>query len=167
MNDPSPALPLGDRIPVGVVIERREISRSVWSVPHWSCVGVVCGAAMQSDRIEATTVPSEEGVQRQLWRGLVLALHRDAASSYWYNLTSERPSLFVVCHEGEQGAHPVLVTADPNEGQAHVEMDDIVLSTTLPAEVHTLLEQFVVEHHKPEVRRKRKRRRWGEDEGTD
>jgi len=166
VSEASSSMSFGDRIPVGIVIECRQISRGAWTVPQFDVAGVLCGEAMRSARLESSPMGDDGGATRHLWRGLELALYRDAAESYWYNLTSTKPSLFVVCRDEDGVTRPVLVTADGDEGQAHLEMDDLVMSTPLPAEIHTLLEQFVVEHYKPTLRRKRARKRWDEDEGT-
>ncbi len=100
-----------------------------------------------------------------LWGGLRLDLYRDAAESYWVNLTGSQPSLFVLCTEQEDaGLVPQLVTADQNEACSGVEGDDRVFAAPIPPEVYQRLEAFVVTHHVPREKRKRKRVDWSENQ---
>ena len=165
MIEPVAPQPLGERIAVGVIIERSEYRRGMWSVPRHTLVAVLCGEAMRAPRAEATVLREEGEVAQTLWKGLELRLYPDAAESYWYNLTAPDPRVFVVCRDEEDGFGPVLVTVDPDEANGHLEADDQVLSVALPAELHPLLERYVLEHFRPQPRKKRRRTEWGDDEG--
>jgi len=156
-------------IPVAAVLARRQISRSGWSLVHWEGVAVLAG-----ERFAAGTsrgVPLRDGGQgqdgqggqdgRYLWDGLRLELHRDAAETYWFNLTGARPSLFIICSEEPGDALlPVAVTADHDESVSATEADYKVFAVPIPAEVLARIEEFVMTYFKPEPKRKRKRENW-------
>lgn len=152
-------------LPVAVVMARRVVTGKGWQVPSWSVVGVVAGAELAVQQARGTPIRSEGGEEHFLWGGLRLELYRDAAGSYWRNLTATQPSLFVLCSPDEQGRLvPKAVTADQDESSSAVEVDDRVFSTPIPPEVYQHLEAFVVEHNVPEEKRRRKRSDWSAHE---
>ena len=138
-----------------------------WTSPQWEALAVVAGEGMLADAVAWTLVDeAADGTARYLWSGLRIALHKDACESYWYNLLSERPYLFVVCFQDEEAGTaveelmPVLVTAGQDEANAHLESDDLVFSAPMPETIHRWLEAFVVHNYVPERKKKRKRRDW-------
>ena len=109
----------------------------------------------------AVPVLKSDDEEQFLWGGLNVELYRDATEAYWSNLVGRQPALFILCSHKEDGMlEPRSVTADMHEAGSSMEGDDQVLSAAIPAEVYHQLERFVVEHHKPEVKRKRKRTDW-------
>ena len=148
-------------IPVAVILGRRVVARGGWKVPSWHAVGVVAGENLPGRDARAVPVHETEDEQHFLWGGLHVELYRDATEAYWSNLVGRQPALFILCTEEEGGMlEPRSVTADMHEAGSSMEGDDQVLSATIPPEVYHQLERFVVEHHKPEVKRKRKRTDW-------
>jgi hypothetical protein len=148
-------------LPVAVVMARREVAGKGWRVPSWQVVGVVSGADLTVQQARGVPIHSEADEQQFLWGGLRLELYRDAAGSYWANLTAPQPSLFVLCSEDDQGRLvPKSVTADQDEASSGVEVDDRVFRAAIPPEVYQHIEAFVVEHHMPEEKRRRKRSDW-------
>jgi hypothetical protein len=151
-------------IPVAVILGRRMVGRSRWSVPSWRVVGVVAGEHLPGRDSRGAPVRNDGEEEQFLWGGLRLELYRDAAESYWGNLTGQQPSLFVLCVEAEDGSlQPEWVTADANEAGSGVEGNDRVFAAAIPPEVYQQLERFVVEHHVPREKRKRTRTDWGAD----
>ncbi len=156
-------MPAAPRIslPVAVVMGRKIVAGSGWRVPSWRAVGVVSGERVPGPESRGVPVHSDGEEDHLLWGGLRLELYRDAADSYWVNLTGRQPSLFVLCAEDEQGGVvPKLVTADQNEACSGIEGDERVFAVPIPPEVYQQLEKFVVEHNVPQLRRKRKRENW-------
>lgn len=156
-------MPAGPRVtlPVAVVMARKIVTGKAWNVPSWRVVGVVSGVALPGREAQGTLLRSEDGEDQFLWGGLVLELYRDAAASYWANLTGTRPALFVLCSEDAAGRMvPRAVTADQDEAGSAVEVDDRVYAAPMPPEVYQHVEAFVVTHHVPEEKRKRKRTDW-------
>lgn len=154
-------------IPVAVILGRRTVARGGWSVPSWRAVGVVAGENLPGAEARAQPVRQADDEEHFLWGGLRLELYRDATEAYWTNLMGRQPSLFVLCSQREDGTlEPMAVTADMHEAGSSVEGDDQVFAAPIPPEVYHELERFVVEHHRPEVKRKRKRTDWTGDEGA-
>jgi hypothetical protein len=148
-------------LPVAVVMARSMVAGKSWSVPSWRVDGVVAGTNLPGREAQAVLVHSDDREQHFLWGGLRLELYRDAAESYWVNLTGKQPSLFVLCSEEESGrVVPRLVTADQNEACSGVEGDDRVFAAAIPPEVYQQIEAFVIAHYVPQARHKRKRTDW-------
>ena len=102
-------------LPVAVIMGRRTVARSGWSVPSWQVVGVVAGANLPGVESRGSSVYRGEDEEHFLWGGLQLELYRDATEAYWANLVGQQPSLFIVCTEAEDGTMvPESVTADAN-----------------------------------------------------
>ena len=112
------------RIPVSVVLERRIARVGPWSQAQWEAVAAVAGEEVVGERGTATLVHEDDECRRYLWPGLVIELFPDGCESYWYNLLSERPTLFVVCFERDEEDDdeielvPALVTASQDEANA-------------------------------------------------
>ncbi len=155
-------------IPVTVLVECRQARSGRWVEEQWQAIAVVAGKDVTSDEFETTLVHEDAECRRYLWSGLRLLLYKDACESYWYNLMSDEPYLYVVCfaeedEDGEECLHPVLVTADQQEATGHMETDDQVYSVPMPEQVHQWVERFVVENYVPEQKKKRKRKQWADE----
>ena len=84
-------------------MQRTLVRRGPWAVPSWSAVSVVAGQHLTSEGAGCTPIREDEEESQYLWSGLPLEFFHDEAEAYWYNLTSESPSLFVICHESPDG----------------------------------------------------------------
>jgi len=139
-----------------------------WTEPQWDAVAVIVGEDV-SQVPECTQVHHDENRDQYLWTGLRVELFKDGCESYWYNLMSDNPRLFVICFEDDEGEddeielRPVLVTANQDEANSHMETDDQVYSVPMPDNVLQLVERFVVTYYQPEIKRKRKRENWVEE----
>ena len=132
-------------------------------MPSWSAVSAVAGEHLAGKGSRRTPIHEADEEAQYLWSGLPLELHRDEAEAYWYNLTSENPSLFVICHESPDGElTPFRVTADRDLAAVCLESDEQVFAVPLPPELYQSIEQFVVTHFEPQERKKRKRKNWSE-----
>ena len=148
-------------LPVAVVMARKTVAGKAWNVPSWRVVGVVSGATLPGREAQGTLLRSDDGEAQFLWGGLKVDLFRDAAASYWANLTGTQPALFILCSEDADGRMvPRAVTADQDEACSAVEVDDRVFSAPMPPEVYQHVEAFVIAHHVPEEKQKRKRTDW-------
>lgn len=153
-------------LPVAVIMGRSMVAGRGWRVPSWRVVGVVSGTDLPGRDARGRSVRRDGDEEHFLWGGFHLDLYRDASESYWVNLTGRQPSLFVLCTEDEQSTViPRLVTADQNEACSGVEGDDRVFAAPIPPEVYQQVEAFVIAHHVPQVKHKRKRRDWSASEG--
>ena len=164
-QDPATPSAMPSEIPVSVLLECRQARSGRWVEEQWEVVAVVAGKDVADDKSETTLVHEDDQCRRYLWSGLRLSLYKDACESYWYNLMSGQPYLYVICcmdeaEDGEESLEPVLVTADQQEASGHMETDDRVYSVPMPEQVHQWVERFVVENYVPEEKKKRKRKQW-------
>ncbi len=153
--------------PVSVIMECSQVRQGRWTVPKWEVIGVVAGRQMATQEIKRTLIRSENDRQQYLWTGLALELFKDAAEAYWFNLSGDKPALYVACscEDETDEVVPILATADSTEGVMHEEANDIVFSVPMPPDVYQWLERYVVENYVPQEKKKRKRKNWVEDSG--
>lgn len=134
-------------------------------MPSWEVTGVVPGGQFATTSRERSLVHSDGDESQYLWKGFSVELFRDAAETYWFNLTGGRPSLFVICECREEGELvPTTVTADHSHSQGAIEADGASFAVPIPPEIHRQLEEFVMAHYRPEPPRKRKRRDWRKED---
>lgn len=150
--------------PVSAVMQRERIRNEQWRTVRWRLVNFVAGEEVPRGQPRSALVREDGDRRLYLWSGFLLRLHRTSAESYWHNLVSRQPSLFLICHEGLDGEpRPYGVTADHDEAGAHMEADDKVYSAAIPGEIHRWLETFVMDNYRPAPPRKRKRSNWLEE----
>lgn len=167
MNGPS-ANPLDDIATEGfplAVLMRRGPSHNRWISHSWQAIGVIVTSRQSVVHADGARVARHpDGAEDFLWGGFRLKLHRDEAESYYHNLMSARPSLFVICrNETPDRPKPFRVTACFDEANAFVEGDDDAQSVPMPPEIHQWIEQYVVRHYVPQPRHKRQRRNWKDE----
>jgi hypothetical protein len=146
-------------------MQRSQVQQGRWSVPSWRAVSVVAGDHLVGKGAGQTPIYEDDHHSQFLWSGFSLELYRDLAEEYWYNLTSESPSLFVICNESPDGElTPFRVTADQDSASGCLESDDQVFAVPIPPEIYQYLEQFVVANYVPQERKKRKRKDWSSEQ---
>ena len=153
-------------MPVGIVVERRELNNR-WQKVAWKPVGVLPGASpIDGKRV----LLSGEGWVHFHMATLPLELHRKETLAYKTNLNSEPPKLYVVLRmtedpADEEDVRPFLVTASPFEAQDYLDSgDDIVEGVTMPDAVIAWIRDFCDRHHVDEPFKKRKRKRYDPNE---
>jgi len=158
-----PAATAARQFPVAVLVEYQAIHDNRWIDGRWAVTGVVAGEQLAGDGIHSKLIHSDAEVQQYLWSGFVIELHRDDAESYYCNLMSDHPSVFIICNE-EQGEslQPFIVTLSYGEATSYMETDVRVERVEMPAELYRSLEQYVLANYVPEKRKKRKREDWKE-----
>ncbi|MDB4224284.1 DUF3305 domain-containing protein [Granulosicoccus sp.] len=165
-------------LPVTVLLERRTIARSFWSLPSWYLHTVAVGEAVsagESLHAPATPAGSTEKGDLFAWSGFQVTLYKDACERYWHALIGDKPSVYVVCRDDADddevsatgvSISPVVVTIDYDEASSCAETDYLVLSSAIPPELYRYMESFVLQHYKPEKFEKRKRRNWAEEDSN-
>ncbi|MDH3693501.1 MAG: DUF3305 domain-containing protein [Gammaproteobacteria bacterium] len=151
---------------ISVVLKKTRKQVKQWSSWDWSIAGVVVNDPAGAGDVWGAVIQENDDQAQYLFRGMRLQLFKDGCEGYWYNLTSEKASLFLVCDiEDESMAQPMLITANQDEAMAHMESDELVLSTPIPPQIYHHIEAFVVANYLPAAKKKRKRRDWvGESE---
>jgi hypothetical protein len=144
------------RIPVGVEVETRP-SSSRWQDRVVRVVGVRPGAPA----IAPWRVLSEEGGVVRYYAGTAkVAVRSTDTKVYKDNVEAREPSLYVVLRKGASPTGWILhlVTVDPSEAHAHVDVgDDLVEALPMPPPLRDWLAMFVARHHVERTEWKRKR----------
>lgn len=161
-------LELPERFPLSIVMERIKVLHGKWEDERWQASGILVGGHISSGHGPDHVIYQDALSTQTLCSGFELKLHKDEGESYYYNLLSDHPSLFVVCRRDETDNHlfPVLVTASYDEAAAYFESEDEVFTVPMPAEVYRWVEAYVLQNYAPEPRRKRKRQEWHEGGGA-
>jgi len=150
-----------DSFSVSVLLEFCKARDCRWEDGHWRVTGVVTGNAEEGAAVRQLHAKAQG--QQFLCSGLRVQLHRDDAESYYYNLVSDNPRVFIICSEAEgQPPAPIIATLSYAEATSYMETDRMVESVEMPPELYRWAEGFVLQHYVPEKRRKRKRDNWKE-----
>ncbi|MEM9626482.1 MAG: DUF3305 domain-containing protein [Pseudomonadota bacterium] len=153
-------------MPVGIVVERRELNNR-WQKVVWKPVGVLPGAGPVTSR---KPMLSGDGWTHYHMATLPLELHRKETLAYKTNLNDNPPRLFVVLRSSDDPAikddfTPLLVTASAFQAQDYLDAgDDIVEGVTMPEAVVAWVQAFCDHHHVDEPFKKRKRKRYHPDD---
>lgn len=96
---------------------------------------------------------------------VVLQLHRDQRLSYRFNLHSQNPTLFILCHqpEGAEKPVPARMTASQDEAASYLDGEHLVLHCDMPPAVQLWMERYMLREGEPEPERKKKKHRKAKD----
>lgn len=149
-----------ERLRVGVVLERRPLAHR-WASESWRVVEVLPDGAVVAP-LPPWSLMSEDGSRQRYYAGdLELELFRSDTEGYRDNLTSARPTLWIVLRRGgPQGMMLHAATVDPREVETHSDAgDDLIEPVPLPPEVGAWVQAFVARHHveRPFWKRRRDR----------
>lgn len=164
-NTPKATKPGRLHVPVTVVLEKRIVSGSYWSMPSWYLHTVAVGHNLAANQSASDTGGVSAGNtsngELYAWPNFEVTFYKDACERYWHALIGDKPLVYVICREGDM--QPVSVTVDYDEASACAETDSPVLSAPIPAELYQSMERFVLDHYQPAEFKKRKRRKWSEE----
>ncbi|MFQ5766149.1 MAG: DUF3305 domain-containing protein [Rhodospirillales bacterium] len=151
-----------DTMPVGIVIERREID-SRWQQYTFLPVAVIPGAPAMEVTDEWRMLRQGEDWIHYHAGTIELELHSTATAGYRKNLINEIPYVFIVLTPGEEADEPdlmpLLATVCPDEAADYFEdSEQIVEGVPMPPELIAWVEDFVDKHHVEVEFKKRKRK---------
>lgn len=150
-----------NRFPVSVLVEYQAVHDNRWIDGRWVVTGVIAGAAGDSRELQCREVHADADSRQYQWSGLAIELHGDDAESYYANLMSDTPGVFVILADDEdERLKPASVTVSYGEATACMETDQRVERVAMPGEVYRWLEAYVLANYVPEKRKKRKRDDW-------
>lgn len=144
-----------DSFPVAVIIERLAL-HDRWDSEHWEVVGVL-------PDFDATLPAAAQRVYANANRaqfrigGLTLGLFRDEAESYFLNLSSPVPKVFVMWRLEDAFARPVMATVSYGEAARLIDAGEQVDGVAMPRDIADWVGEFVNRHYMPEPRRKVRR----------
>ncbi len=154
-----------DSLPVGVVLERREIDNP-WQSHSWHSVEVIPGAPPVK---QWRKLGEGEGWTRYHAATLEVELFVGETEGYRYNLSNAMPAVYVVLRpndEGETDVEPFLATVCPYEAQDYQESaDETVDPVPMPDDMIAWVGRFVDQHHVEVPFHKRKRKPHKQSEG--
>ncbi|MDH5182812.1 MAG: DUF3305 domain-containing protein [Gammaproteobacteria bacterium] len=156
---------LAESFALSIVMKKAIVTNNIWETVQWSAIGVVIGERTAEDGSESEIIHADEHSEQILYPGYSISLYKDECESYYYNLLSDNPRIFIVCRQDDVDniMQPVLVSASYDEAAAYHESDDEVYTVPMPAELYQWLEGYVLQHYFPQKKKKRKLTNWKED----
>lgn len=142
-----------DHVSVAAVMLKQK-SQHAWGNDFWILKGLVPGYSSP----ELATLESQGEVH--IWPDLTLQLYPLHCDSYYHNLTSEQPKVYLVASQDDETLSPLLITVDYDEAASYMETGEQVFNAPLSEQLCQWLEAFVLEHYKPEQPKKRRRKQW-------
>jgi hypothetical protein len=153
LADSSASKLMPDAQGLDVTLVRRVVQVGRWDSVSWDLADVRLAGADTPD------APPDAG-DRVVHRGIPLRLYRDQVDDYHYNLSSERPRLFLVCSPDptDDSLDPRLATLSQGEALDYMETEDEVLSCPLTGDLRAWVEAWLQLSPVPAPQRKNKRR---------
>jgi hypothetical protein len=130
--------------PVAVVMLRQP-ARSRWIDSIWEPFGVLPGYADGEPRI----LVEQDGAVQWLHPGFKLVIHRDEAEGYYLNVSSQRPSVFVLWRMEEEQALPLDVTASLEEAGRWLDGGHSVDRVSMLPEIFAWVGEWVENNYRP------------------
>lgn len=155
---------LNNSFPVSIVMEHRQIENNVWSSEKWDVEAVVAGGDGAENIPERTISRIGTSNKKYIWSNYQINLFKDEAESYYFNIISDTPFVFVVCRDEEDDGEliPFNVSVNYDEAASYMELDEQVFQVPMPAEIYRWVESFVVNNYVPIKKKKRKLENWKE-----
>ena len=141
MNEAEPLV----RIPVGVIVERREAASS-WVEDIWRPISVLCGVPHAAPW---TKLSADEKAAIFYAGKAEIELYRSEVENYRRNLASQVPLVWVSLHEtrNEPPYDIAAVTVDPAEGEALTEPGEaLVEAVPMPEALREAVADFIAAH---------------------
>lgn len=149
------------QFPVSILAGYKATPENRWQAGQWTVSAVIAGGLGQGAEVQSRRVHGDGEDCSMLWTGFSVELHKDDAESYYFNIISDRPRIFVICATDDaETLRPLIVTLSLDEAASYLESDQTVESLDMPAELYRWVEPFVLEHYLPEKKKKRKRENW-------
>ena len=162
------------RFPVAILIERVPLANR-WVSEQWRVAAVVPDAspAAPPRKIVDDTIRTQWSVT-----GHAIELNHTESEGYYLNLSSPQPKVFVMWRSAESDGiepdaaeaalklRPHTVTVSYNEAGRLLDGGEHVDAVPMAPDIFAWLEPFVIEHYKPEVKRKVRRNPLYERDGA-
>jgi hypothetical protein len=139
---------------LAVIMQRRALANR-WESEAWEVWGVLAGDSLEG---EPRLLVDGHGVQQWLHPGFELVLHRDELEGYYFNVSSERPKVFVMWLAEEAHARPLQLTASFHEASRWMDGGHAVDGVAMPPDVFAWVGQYVEDNYRPEPEKRFKPR---------
>ena len=134
------------------VVMQKTLLDNRWQSEQWEAVGVV------PDEEPAGAPPRciQKDEKHELWLhpGQIIELYRDEAEGYFLNISAEHAVAFVIWRQEDGPPQPAGVTLSYNEAARMMDAQEHVDGVPLPSELHDWLAGYVMQHYKPEPKRR-------------
>ncbi len=139
--------------PLAVVMERIAITNR-WQSEKWQLAGVLPD---DGTRMAPTVLVEREGLLQTLHPAYAAEIFPDEAEGYFLNVTSPRPSVFVMWRmdAGETAAVPHSLTLSYNEAARWLDAQEKVECVAMPEDVLAALREWVAANYKPPEKKQR------------
>lgn len=153
---------LVDNFPVSIVMQHNRIKNNIWISDKWDVSGVIAGDKATGGEPEQSISRIGADGEIFIWSNYQISLFKDEAESYYFNIISETPYVFVVCREEEYDSQltPFKVSVNYDEAASYMELNDHVFQVPMPPEIYRWLEGYVINNYIPVKRKKRKLENW-------
>ena len=153
---------LVSNFPVSIVMQHRIIENNVWLAEQWEAEAVIAGGSNADEIPEKTVSRIGKDEKKYIWANYQINLFADEAESYYFNIISDNPCVFVVCRDEEEDGElvPFKVSVNYDEASSFLELEEQVFKVPMPAEIYRWVEAFVVNNYVPVKRKKRKLEDW-------
>src|SRR5512147_166720 len=131
---------------VSVVMQRRE-TKGRWHSEVWEPIGVVPDLAEGGAPRCIVAQPDDE---QWLFPGLELCLRKSDADCYYLNITTGRPSVFVLWREAGGRGVPTFLTASYSEASCWLDAGEQVDRVPMPPDIYAWVGDFVEQNYRPE-----------------
>ena len=130
---------------LAVIMQRRSVVNR-WQSEVWEPAGVLAHyAGMAAPRL----IVERPGFAQWLYPGFDIVLHRDEAEGYFHNVSTEKPSVFVLWRMEAGRAVPRYVTVSYDEASRWMDAGAQVDSVAMPAAICTWLRDYVARNYRP------------------
>jgi hypothetical protein len=150
---------------VGIIAERQPVD-SPWADHRWRVTEVLPGPA----QVEPWTVLADAAEGRRYFAGNAeLLLFPLETESLKANIEGPAPAVYVFLRQAAAAPGMVLLgaTVDAGEAGAHVDTgSDVVEAVAMPDGIAAWVAAFVAENHVERQSFKRRRERWGREDGA-
>ena len=85
--------------PVSIIVAFQNTCDNRWESGYWKVTGLVAGGSAGGNGIHRQPLHAATEGTQYLWTGLSIELHRDDAESYYFNIISDTPRVFVICNQ--------------------------------------------------------------------
>ena len=162
MSDSVTSKVIRESFPVSVVMTHKQIENNIWSTGQWYVDAVVAGGDVTSNEPERNVSRMGDKSEQYIWSNYQVSLFTDEAESYYFNIISDTPHVFVICRDEEMNNElvPFIVSVNYDEAASYMELDDQVFQVPMPPEIYRWVEAFVVNHYVPVKKKKRKLQNW-------
>ena len=151
--------------PISVVMQRKSIEDNIWIAEKWEVEAIVAGGENEASVPRRRITRIGQDSEMYIWSNYQITLYKDEVESYYFNIITDTPYVFVSCRDENANGQlvPVSVSVSYDEAGSHMEMDDQVFQVPMPPEIYRWVEAFVINNYVPVKKKKRKLQNWSAD----